>query len=124
VTLPNDSLVGLIASCPAAVAVPEPLREMAAVAFVASLATVAVALNAPAALGAKVIPIDVFCPAARVIGKEGEISRKFWLEMATLLIVIEAFPEFVAVKVVSFVLPTGTFPKLMLVLPKDRLEVN
>lgn len=123
ITLPNDSPAGLGATCPAAVvvAVPEPLREMAAVEFEASLTTVAVALNAPVALGAKVIPIGVFCPPARVTGRVGEVNKKFGLVRATLLIVIEALPVFVAVKVVPLILPTATLPKLTLELPKVRL---
>lgn len=124
ITLPNDSLAGLGATCPAGVVVvvvPEPLREMAAVGFEASLTTVAVALNAPVALGAKVIPIDVFCPPARVTGRVGEVNKKSWLVRATLRIVIEVLPEFVAVKVVPLVLPTATLPKLTLELPKVRL---
>jgi len=98
-----------------------PLREMLAVAFEASLATVAVASNAPQAFGTKLMPIDIFRPAARVTGRVGEVSRKVWLEIATLLIVIEELPEFVAEKVIRFVPPTGTFPKLMLVLPSIKL---
>jgi hypothetical protein len=94
---------------------------MLAVAFEASLLTVAVALNALAAFGANVMPIDVFCPAARVTGSVGDVSRKFWLLMVTLLIVIEELPEFVAVKVVPLVLPTATFPKLTFVLPNERV---
>lgn len=101
--------------------VEDPLKEMVAVAFEASLTTVAVASNVPALLGAKVIPIGVLCPAARVTGSVGEVSKKIWLLMATLLITIAALPEFVAVKVVPFVLPTGTLTKLTLVLPKVRL---
>lgn len=41
--------------------------------------------------------------------------------MATLLIVIEVLPEFIALKVVPFVPSTGTFPKLRLVLAKFRV---
>ena len=123
ITLPNDSLAGSGATCPAVVVVvvPEPVRETAAVGFEASLTTVAVALNAPVAFGENVIPIGVFCPAAIVTGRAGEVNKKFWLVMATLLIVIEELPEFVAVKVVPLVLPTATFPKLTLELPKVRL---
>lgn len=76
VTPPKDSPVGVSESSPAPRLVPDPLREMVAAAFEASLVTVAVALNAPVVLGAKVMLIDVLCPAARVTGRLGEVSRK------------------------------------------------
>ncbi len=125
VTLPKDSVGGLSPSCPAAaVVVPDPFREILAVAFEASLLTVAVASNAPVAFGANVMPMDVFCPAARVTGRVGEVSRKFWLLIATLVIVMDELPELVAVNVVPLVLPTATLPKLTVVLPKERVLVS
>lgn len=82
--------------------------------------TLAVALKVAAEFGAKVIPIDVFCPAASVIGRVGEVNKKFWLEMATPLTVMDVVPELVTVKVDALVLPIATLPKATVVLPRLR----
>ena len=78
VTLPKSSVAGLSMSCPGPVPVPESVRFVAvldATVFDATLVTASVALKAPAALGANLMLIVMFCPAATVIGRLGEIRE-------------------------------------------------
>lgn len=46
-----------------------------------------------------------------VIGRVGAVTAKYLLDMATLLIVRAADPEFVAVAVTVLLVPTLTVPK-------------
>lgn len=69
------------------------------------------ALKVPAALGLKTILTGTLCPAAMVTGKLGAVSAKYLVEMATLLIVTEAEPVFVAVVDTVLLLPAFTLPK-------------
>src|ERR1700688_4181101 len=99
VTLPKASLAGFVASVPVAgpVAVPVPESESWVVGFDGSLlVSVTAAVKASAAFGVNLTVIGVVCPAATVIGRLGETRVKYLLEMAALLTVIDAFPEFVA----------------------------
>jgi len=121
VTLPKSALVGFSASCPAVpVPVPVPDRFRVAV-LAASLVIVAVALNVPAALGENVTLTGVLCPAARVSGRLGAFREKYLVEMATLLMVTAAGPEFVAVADRVLLLPAATLPKFRVALPRVRV---
>jgi hypothetical protein len=77
----------------------------------ASLAIVIVALNVPAAFGENTRLIAVLWPAAIDTGTLGEVMEKYFVEIATLLILIAAVPEFVALTVTLLVLPGATLPK-------------
>src|ERR1700758_4005501 len=98
VTLPKSSLVGVRLSCPAA-DIPVPDNERLVTESDAVLVMETVALKVPAAFGVKPTVIGVLCPTARLIGRVGAVREKYFVESATLLIVTEAVPEFVAVAV-------------------------
>lgn len=110
-TLPKISLAGLSVSCPAALPVPVPERATSITVFEALLVIAAVALKVPAALGVKLTLMGVFCPAATVTGRLGEISEKYLVDMATLLMVTDADPEFEMVMGRVLLLPAATLPK-------------
>ena len=110
-TLPKNSLAGVGASCPGALAAPVPESATSITVSEALLVTAAVASKAPAALGVNLTLIEVFCPAATVTGRLGEIREKYLAEIATLLIVTDADPEFDIVIGKVLLLPAGTLPK-------------
>ena len=110
VTLPKSSLVGVRLSCPAA-DIPVPDNERLVTESDAVLVMETVALKVPAAFGVKPTVIGVLCPTARLIGRVGAVREKYFVESATLLIVTEAVPEFVAVAVRVLLLPAVTLPK-------------
>lgn len=83
------------------------------------LAIASVALNVPAAFGLKRTLITVLCPAARVIGRPGAVTAKYFVEIATLLMVAEAAPELVTVVETVLVLPALTLPKFTDVFAKE-----
>ena len=119
VTLPNGSLTGLRASNPGSVPspVPAPARLNVAVPFDASLVMVVVALKAATASGVNEMLIDVLCPPLTVSGKLVGAREKYWLEIAMLVMVTVASPEFVTVAERVLLLPTVT-PR------KSRVDVD
>src|SRR5579859_897606 len=94
VTLPNASAVGFRLSWPGPI--PEPERPRVTDGFDASLVTVAVPLNDPAAFGENITLNVALWPDAIVTGRLGAVREKYLLETATPLTVIELGPEFVA----------------------------
>lgn len=118
-TFPNGSLVGLSWSCP----VPEPERVAVSVGVEASLVTLRVALKAAATFGVNVMLNVALCPLATVTGKVGEVNAKYFVEMEALLMVTDALPEFVAVKVRVLLVLGVTFPKSRLALPRTRVPL-
>jgi len=54
----------------------------------------------------------VVSPAARVMGRLGDVREKYFVETAALLIVTDFVPEFVAVTLRVLLLPLATLPKL------------
>lgn len=121
VTLPKDSLVALRASWPGGgrLLVPVPDRARLVTESVAVLEIETEALNVPAAFGLKTTLTGTLCPAAMVTGKLGAVSVKYLVEMATLLIVTAAEPEFVAVVDRVLLLPALTLPKANDALPME-----
>ena len=91
--------------------VPVPDTSRLATESVAVLEIETEALNAPAAFGLKTMLKGTLCPAATVTGKLGAVSAKYLVEMATLLIVTAAEPEFVTVVDTVLLLPALTLPK-------------
>jgi hypothetical protein len=90
--------------------VPVPVRVRAVV-FDASLVMVADAVKVPTAFGLNVTLTGVLWPAVRVRGRLGVFRVKYWVEMATLLIVTVAGPELVAVADRVSLVPAWTLPK-------------
>lgn len=80
-------------------------------------------LNAPAALGVNLTLSVALCPAAIRTGRLGAVSEKYLVERAAPLMVIGAFPEFVAATVTVLLLPTATLPKLREVDASERVLV-
>ena len=113
VKVPNTSLLGLRVSCPGSdpLPVPVPARFRVVASFDALLVIVTVALKEPTALGANEMLIEVLCPAATVSGAVVGAREKYWLEIAMLLIVTGAAPEFVTVADIVLLLPAATLPK-------------
>jgi len=101
--------------------VPIPVSERSVTLAEALLVTAAVALKVPAALGLNVTLIVALCPASTVTGRLGEVSVKYWVEIVTLLIVTDTLPVLVTIKVIVLLVSSGTSPKLMVWLPKERL---
>lgn len=87
------------------------------------LVTASVALKLEAALGANSMLIVADCPAAIVAGRLGARREKELVEMAALLIVIDALPLFVAASVMVLLLPIGTLPKFRFSAVKERLPI-
>lgn len=85
---------------------------------------VAVALKAPVAVGANVTLRLALWPAASVVGRVGDVSEKYLVEMVALLMVTDAFPGFVALTVRVLLLPGVTLPKLRLAFPRERLPTG
>jgi len=110
--------VGLGVSCASATPVPESWTFVGVVA--ALLVTAAVALKTPGAFGVNLMLIAVVSPGATVSGRLSAVTAKYLLEIATLLMVSEAAPEFVALKVAVLLPPTATLPKLTIPVPKDK----
>lgn len=121
VTLPNASVDGVPANCPAVI--PAPDNEIVAVESEALLAIVTVAVKDPAVFGVNARLRVVLCPAAMVAGKLGAVTEKLALDTVALLTVIAADPEFVAVTVRVFVAPATTLPKSMLAFARDRSPI-
>lgn len=120
VTLPKASLLGLSVSEPGVdAAVPVPVRLRLAV-FEALLVTVTDALKVPTEFGANVMLTGVLCPAARVTGRPGAVREKYWVEIATPLIITVADPEFVAVADRVLLVPAVTLPKFNVADERDR----
>ena len=114
VTSPNDALPGFKASCPGSgsvTPVPVPERARFVTESVAVLEMEIEALKAPAAFGLKTTLRGTLWPAASVTGRLGAASWKYLVEMATLLMVTAAEPEFVAVVDIVLLLPAFTLPK-------------
>jgi len=110
VTLPRSSLAGLRFSCPTA-DVPVPDSERLVTGCDAVLVIERVALKLPAAFGRKATLIWTLFPAAMVIGRLGELREKYLVEIAMLLMVSDADPEFVAVVEMVLLEPVLTLPK-------------
>jgi len=72
---------------------------------------VTVALKGATALGRNERLIEVLPPGATVSGRLIGAREKYWLEMAMLLIVTAAAPEFVTVADKVLLLPAVTLPK-------------
>jgi hypothetical protein len=85
-TLPKFPLVPLNANWPPPVPVPVTVRLVTA--FVASVETLTVALNVPIAFGVNVRLSATVSPAATVAGRLGDVRVKYFVVMATLLMVI------------------------------------
>jgi hypothetical protein len=81
---------------------------------------VRVPLKLAAALGLNCTVMFELCPAARLAGKVGEVTAKFWLELVTLLTVSDAVPVLVAVSVSDLLPPDTTLPKARVVLPSEK----
>ena len=105
----NAALLGLGESCP--VATPLPESDKLVNASEASLLTATVALNAPVAFGANCTLKLTLCPAAITTGKVGEVSEKYFVDTAALLIVTGTLPKFVAATLKVLLLPAATLPK-------------
>lgn len=110
VTLPRSSLAGLRLSCPTT-DVPVPDSERLVTGSDAVLVIERVALKVPATFGRKATLIWTLCPAAMVIGRLGELREKYLVEIAMLLMVSDADPEFVAVVEMVLLEPVLTLPK-------------
>lgn len=110
VTLPKSSLAGLRLSCPTT-DVPVPDSERLVTGSDAVLVIERVALKVSAAFGRKATLIWTLCPAAMVIGRLGELREKYLVEIAMLLMVSDADPEFVAVVEMVLLVPVLTLPK-------------
>ena len=110
VTLPKLKLAGFEPREPDAI--PLPASEIVAGLFVASLVMVLVALKAPAAAGVKENVMVAFWPAAIETGSVGLVTAKYFVDMESLLIVIEVLPVFVAEITSALLLPAFTLPKL------------
>ena len=112
-TLPKAALLGLRASAPGSdpFPLPVPARLRFTAAFDALLVIVAVPLKDATALGANETLIEVLAPASRVSGRLIGAREKYWLEIAMLLIVTLAVPEFVTVADRVLLLPDATLPK-------------
>lgn len=121
-TFPKLRLVGFEVSAPGA-PVPEPERVAVSVGVEASLVTLRVALKAAAAFGVNVMLNVALCPLATVTGNVGEVNKKYFVEMEALLMVTDALPEFVAVKVRVLLVLGVTFPKSRLALPRTRVPL-
>jgi hypothetical protein len=119
VTVPKSSLAGLSVSC--AVDVPVPDRVRFDTLFDASLVMAGIVLKIPAALGANLTLIVVLCPAAIANGRLGATREKYFVEIATLLMVTDAGPELVAVTVRILLLPTATLPKTKVDVCRERV---
>jgi hypothetical protein len=108
VTVPKLSLAGLASNWP--LEIPVPVSEKLALPLLASLTIEAVALISPAEMGVNVIVIAALCPAAIVVGIAGVFNEKAWLEIETLLTVIEAEPLFDKVIESVLLVPVVTVP--------------
>lgn len=114
VTSPKDAAAGLRASFPgigSITAVPVPDRVTVVTESVASLEMEIEALKVPAAFGVKTTLRGTLCLAVRVTGRLGAVTWKYLVEMATLVMVTVAEPEFVAVVEIALLLPAFTLPK-------------
>ena len=118
-TLPNASVVGLIAMRPA----PSPERATVCVPSEASLPTERVAVKAAAAFGVNETLRLVLCPAASESGSAGEDMAKYFVETEAELILTALFPVLVAVTVNDFVVLGVTLPKLRLAPPRTRFPI-
>lgn len=87
VTLPKSPLAPLTVNWLSVVPVPVSVRIV--VASVASVVTVAPALNVPNVSGVNPTAKVTVCPAATVAGRLGEISAKFFVVIATLLMLTD-----------------------------------
>ena len=117
VTLPKLKLTGFNPREPEATPVPE--SEMAAWLLDALLVIVPVALKAPAAFGVKEKVRLAVCPASMETGSVGFVIAKYFVDIASLLRVIEVFPVFVAEIASALLLPAFTLPKLSTELDSD-----
>src|SRR5438067_13755500 len=95
-TLPKSLLSGLKLNCPTA-DVPVPDSETLASESEAVLAMERVALKVPVAFGWKATLIGALWLGAMVMGRVGALREKYLVEIATLVRVMEADPEFVTV---------------------------
>jgi hypothetical protein len=123
VTLPNASLLGLDPKSPWGAVVPVPESESATGPFVASLETVAVALNVPAALGLKLTTTGTLCPDATVMGMLGETREKYLLEIETPLTLTDDGPELDAENVRVLVVPACTLPNCNIAVLRESVVV-
>jgi hypothetical protein len=110
VTLPKSALAGVRFSCPT-VDVPVPDSKRLITGSDAVLVIERVALKVPAVFGTKATLIWALCPAVMVIGRLGELREKYFVEIAMLLMVSDADPEFVAVVEMVLLEPVLTLPK-------------
>jgi hypothetical protein len=97
-TLPKSSVVELAARVPGVVDPedPVPVSDTLTDESEASLVTVIVALNVPAALGENITVTAALCPAPIETGTLGEVTEKYFVERATEVMLRVAVPEFVA----------------------------
>jgi hypothetical protein len=94
---------------------------MVIAAFDALLVMVALALKDATALGANEMLIEVLCPAATVSGRLVGAREKYWLEIAMLLMVTVAAPEFVTIAERVSLLPAATLPKFRVDVDKESV---
>lgn len=103
--------MGLVASCPGPSATPVPESATSITASEALLVIAAIALKTSTALGVNLTLMEVFCPAATVSGRLGEIREKELFEIETALIMTDADPEFDIVIGKVLLLPAAMLPK-------------
>jgi hypothetical protein len=87
------------------------------------LTTEVVALKVPAALGLKTTLSGVLWPARIVTGRLGALNEKYWVEIVTLLTVMEAVPVFDTVMVNVLLVSAVTVPKSRMAPLKDKVPV-
>lgn len=110
-TFPKLMLVGDADTCSVT---PAPLKATVAGEFAALLVTLIAPVELPVAVGAKVAEKALDCPAVRVRGKARPLRLNPVPLAAAAETVTLAVPVFVKVTLCVAVLPTFTFPKLML----------
>jgi hypothetical protein len=122
-TLPKARVAGLTPSCPTDpdVDVPVPESETYTGGTV-SLEIVIVAVKLPAALGENSMLTLELWLAARFMGRLGEVSAKYLLEIETPVTLMAFEPEFDAVRVRVLLLPAATLPNCRDKLFSDRPE--
>jgi hypothetical protein len=119
VTLPKLTLVGFDPRSPSVSPVPD--NGMVTVGSEALDAIVRVPLALPPDVGVNMMLKVTFCPGDTVRGRLGAVSEKQLVEIAALLMVSDADPEFVAVAERVLLLPAVTVPKSSVVVGRERV---
>jgi len=113
VTLPNDKLLGLTSSFPAATPFPE-TATLTIGAEARLLLSAILPAGLPAPCGVNTTVSTALCPGLSVRGSEGEVKLKDVSEAVALAMVRVCVVWFVRVSVSCLLLPTTTVPKSML----------